>query len=167
MTPDFFAGFEEFEAERKQRSQQSYDARMLLKLLTCLNKEQAGLLKREAGDEFGFTWFNETMEPPIRLHTRKLRKVGYDTFFKKRLPKTQLGEAFFEIMESYGRFSSDIGLVFPIVSSSNWIMYSGSLIPVAAGVPFVERRSDIEDAPPIRIMRFDDFIQGFRSCYAL
>ena len=164
---DFFAGFEEFEAERKQQSQQNYDARMLLKLLTCLDKDQAKLLKREAGDEFGFTWFNESMGPPIKLHAQKLRKVTYDTFFKKQLNRTQLGKAFFEVMDSYGKHSSDVGLVFPIVSSSNWVIFSGSLIPIAAGVSFVERRSDIEEAPPIRIMRFDDFINGFRNCYAL
>ena len=164
---DFFAGFEEFEAERKQQSQQNYDARMLLKLLTCLDKDQAKLLKREAGDEFGFTWFNESMGPPMRLHARKLRKVSYDTFFKKQLKKTELGEAFFDVMDSYGKFTADVGLVFPIVSSSNWIIYSGTLVPVAPRVPFVEVRTDLEEAPPIRIMRFDDFIQGFRSCYAL
>ena len=161
---DLLSDFEAFEAEQKQRSEQSYDNRMLKRLLTKTAYDPDVLVTtiREAGDEFGFEWFNETFDPPLLMRTDKVKNASFEQFLAGRLMRKPVGEAFLR-MRAEVVPEKPVGVIFPVKNHSNWIIHDSLNIPVIPGVSHVVRVG--RDDAQLRIIPFDSFAEGLKQVW--
>lgn len=157
---ELFPGFEEFEADQQQQSEQGYDERMLKRMLSKLGDDNSVIATaREAGDEFGFEWFNGTYNPPIVITAVKLKNIKLSDLLVKSIMRKPIGEAFLSARaECVPELA--VGVVFPIKNSSNWIIHDGD-VSIIAGVSAVIRKG--HDDSKLTIIPFDAFSEGLKQ----
>jgi hypothetical protein len=156
----FFPGFEEFEAEMQQKSERSYEARMLNRMLNRLvDEDDARSICDEAADEFGFEWFNTAYNPFVHITASKLKNINPVDLLAKSLMKKPIGQEFIQMRATYEEGVA-VGVVFPIKSASNWIIHDGA-VPIVPGVTAVIRKG--HDGSQLTILSFDAFVDGLKQ----
>ena len=119
---DFFLTIEEHLTYREKRAERSFEQRVLKKLLRqWLSPKQIAFLVKKAGEDFGFEFFDEYFSCPVRLFTQKLRYTTILDLFD-RLTKTEMWKCFFDIKKRLPP-PGYLGLIFPVLRSTNYVAY--------------------------------------------
>jgi len=157
---NLFPGFDQFEADKRQQSEQRYDIRMLNRLLSILlDDEDARELAHEAGDEFGFEWFNDAYNPPVYVTVTKLKGQVIGDLLLKSFMKHPIAQAFIEARATHEE-GLKVGVVFPLVAKSNWIIHDAD-VSVIPGVNAIIRNG--HDGSRLTVLPFDAFAAGLRQ----
>jgi len=137
-----FADFDEYRAQEEAKGDWAYARSMLMRVLKALMPDDATALKREAGDEFGFRWFNGAVDwPRISLDAMHNNVQVKDLLRISGITKTKLWLRYFELRNEYG---SPFGLIFPVPGMGQWVMHDDSTLPLEPGYANVVRMASDE-----------------------
>jgi len=146
MTDKLFPGFNEHMAEKEAASQLSYEQRVLKKLYDVLF---GAITWRQdlasAGDEFGFSWFNDTHLLPLKLHARRVEGITPIHLIRSQgMPKTAAWKAYFELKSDYP-VDEIVGMFFPVSLVGQYIIHNAFNLPPAPGFNIVVRQAKSAD----------------------
>jgi hypothetical protein len=115
--------FEEFQEKRGADARRNFEVRVLRKILGLWfsGAEVTGFARGE-DEEFGFDWFNWSMNPPIKLVARKLKKpVSLSDLFL-RVTKTEVWDTFMDaVHETEG---NHVGMIFDAPSWGTMVVHN-------------------------------------------
>lgn len=138
-----FADFEDYAEQEDAKRERSYEAKILKRVLEAIAPEEAKKLQREAGDEFGFRWFNDSVTHRIAMDATNV-KVQIPSLLKTvGITKTALWSRFFDLRNEYG---SPFALVFNIPGLGQWVIHDCSTLPQLPGYAYIVRMSARQDA---------------------
>lgn len=139
-----FADFDDYKEKEDAKRSVHYSQKMLKVVIDALMPEEALKLRREAGDEFGFRWFNDSCSSRLAIALDAMnRPVQVADLLKTGgVTKTALWQHYFDLRSEYG---SPFGLIFLVPGLSQWIMHDTQL-PYEPGYAYITRISAKEDA---------------------
>lgn len=155
-----FAGFDEYFEQQDAESERNYEQRILKWLLKQLAPTEADALQREAGDEFGFSWFNtSTNIVSMSLATTNTKVRIVDLLKISGVTKTPLWQQYFEARSAHG---SPFGLIFPIPGMGQWIMHDRSKLPMTPGYAHIVRPSAKTEEQHLTIQPLPAFVEAMK-----
>lgn len=166
MSEEFFPGLDKFEADRAKKRGESYEKKVLKKIIKWMDSDALKRLQHEAGEDFGLDWFIDTQHPPVLLNAEKLSGITLAALLYTGFLNSKLARAFFSVYESYGAeaIGKPIALIFPI-DGSDWVITDMQL--EVRGANFVQRHGNSDDVPSLAILRLQDFVDGLKRQYVL
>jgi hypothetical protein len=138
-----FGGLEEFMEQEDAKREASYAARLLRAVLRRLYTDDAQTLEREAGDEFGFRWFNDSVSRYISIDATKNTVSLPNLLRTKGITKTELWKTYFDLRGEYG---SPFALLFPIPGLGQWAIHDNAELALLPGYTHIIRRSEQRNA---------------------
>jgi hypothetical protein len=146
VTDNLFPGFDDYMAERDTGSQQSYELKILKAIYKALWTEDAFKeAKREAGEDFGLDWFNDTGALTLVLFAkRKIVVNPAHVLSTAGFTKTQLWTEYFDVKNRFEKGRA-VAMFFPIVRMSNFVIHNASFLSVAPGCNTVIRHGKSAD----------------------
>jgi len=142
LSDNLFPGFDESMAESEVGSQNSYELRILKLLYKALySDKELRYDRREAGDDFGLDWFNDTRDIPTVLFAK--RKIIVN-------PAHVLRTAGFTKTDLYAeyRFVADrldpgtpSAMFFPIARMSQFVIHNAQFLEIIPGQNVMIRHS--------------------------
>jgi len=161
-----FPGLEEHLAASEARSQVAYDTKMLRVLLgTLCGRERTKEIEQEAGDEFGFLWFNSSFPCPITLRTSKVKVVPVHLIRSTGMTKTPLWQAYFEIKSEYAA-GATLGVIFRIPDVGQFVIHNYPVIPMEPGYNTVVRQAGNPDKA-LYIVPWQAFLAGLAKVWTV
>lgn len=137
-----FADFDEYREQEEAKGDQSYESSMLTRVIKALMPNELNAIKREAGDEFGFRWFNNSTDQcRIALDAMHKRVRVYDLLRINGVTTTELWRRYFDLLGEYGE---PFGLIFPVPGLGQWIMHNDQQLPREPGYAHIARISGDE-----------------------
>lgn len=118
-----FADFDEFAEKEAARRGSRYEQKMLSVVLTAVDPDEVKKLKREAGDEFGFRWFNTNCNWGISLDATNVTVRLPELIKRDGFTKSELWQRYWDL---HGEYGSPFGLIFPLPGLGQWIMHDCS-----------------------------------------
>jgi hypothetical protein len=160
---DLFPGLEEHLAQQSQAAEAKFEQDVLTKLLTEFFAEEAGRIKAFAGGEFGFDWFNNSYDCPVKLHARRLRGVAFKQLLGARqLPSSELWDKYFDAKAEHPP-ETPVGMIFRLGVKKVWVIHNHSM-PFAPGFNIVYRQSASDDKA-LRIEPLEAFIIALKRVW--
>ena len=122
---DLFPGYEDYMEGKAAKSARSYEVRWLRKLYNEVYSEGMFIEdKRDAGDEFGFLWFNENYPLPIKLHASKLKDIAPAHILRSQgMTKREFWREYFNYKANYAK-GALVGMIFPVSAMQHFIMHN-------------------------------------------
>ena len=159
----FFLTVEEHLTYRERRAERSFEQRVLKKLLRqWLSPKQIALLVREAGEDFGFEFFDDNFSCPIRLFARKLTRVTIRDLFD-RITKTEMWRAFFDVKKRLPP-PGLLGLIFPVLRSTTYVAYiHPDILPEPGCTSLV--RPTRSNGPDLVVTPYDGFMRALMKAW--
>jgi len=141
MGGSLFPGFDEYMDGRKATAQQAYEEKLLKKLYaTVSSMEQFDIDRREAGEDFGFNWFNDCGYSNILMFSKKDIVVNpAHVLSTAGFTKTALWVEYFAIKNSLPK-GTPIAMFFPIVHMSQFVIHNASFLEIASNQNVVVRQ---------------------------
>ncbi len=162
----FFPGLEEHLAASEAKAEAAYDAKMLRALLEALcGRERMKELERDAGDEFGFFWFNASFSCQIILRTSKVKVAPVHLIKGAGMTKTPLWQAYFEIKSEYAQGAA-LGVIFRIPNVGQYVIHNYPLLPLEPGFNTVIRQASDPDKS-LYITPWKAFLAGLKKVWAV
>lgn len=131
---NLFPGLDEYMQERALESQKSYEHRLLRALYKALLSDEAFVsAQKEAGEDFGFEWFNDTVDIPIILFANKSIKVSPAQILNSEgFTRTDLWVEYFMCKNAYPK-GTPVGLFFPMSSGGQFILHGADKLDLPTG----------------------------------
>lgn len=164
---DFLRGIEERFVDNEGDAEKNYDRKMLDRLLTKLaSATVAKKMGYEAGDEYGFAWFNDNYDCPLKLHASRVKGADLVRLvIPAQMPKTAVWARYFEVKAEHDKAAA-VGLIFRVPNCSNWIMHNSTRIPPQRGQNMIVRPAvDIEKQ--LVVCRYDAFLAGLSEIWGV
>ena len=141
MSKQYFPGLEESLAEGKNRAEAAYAERIILTVLRAwYDPKPARDVIRTAGDELGWSWFNDTQGCPFSIYSRKLT-FGIVVLLKSAgFTKSSIWQAYFEVKANHAR-DDKVALIFPIPGLSNWVIHNDFQLALTPGYHTIVRQA--------------------------
>lgn len=120
-----FPGYDEFMAEKAAESAIAYEVRWLKKLYDVLRQKDAFASDRkEAGDEFGFLWYNDNHSLPVKLHASRLKNIAPMELVRAQgITRRAFWREYFDYKANYARGEA-VALIFPITATKHHVMHN-------------------------------------------
>jgi len=161
-----FPGLEEHLAAGAARSEQAYDVKTLKALLGAMcGRERVREFMREAGDEFGFFWFNASFPCPIVLRTSKVKVAPVHLIKGAGMTKTPLWRAYFDIKAEYDQRAA-VGVIFNVPRVGQFVVHNYPAIPLEPGFNTVIRQASDPDKA-LYITPWKAFLAGLKKVWAV
>ena len=116
-----FADFDDFKAQEDANREWRYGQKMLKLVLTSVVPDEADRLRREAGDEFGFRWFNGNCNWGVSLDATNVTVRVTDLIKRIGFTNTPLWQRYWDL---HGEYGGTFGLIFQLPGLSNWVMHN-------------------------------------------
>lgn len=140
-----FPNIDEHIAAGEARAAQAYDTKILRVVLEAMfERDRMKEIEREAGDEFGFFWFNANFPCPITLRTSKVKVVPVHLIKSAGMTKTPLWQEYFGIKSEYAP-ETMLGVVFRIPNVGQYVIHNYSAISLEPGHNTVVRQANNPD----------------------
>lgn len=137
-----FADFDEYKEQEEAKRDRAYERSMLLRVLKVLLPDDVHTLMRDAGDDFGFRWFNDSVDwPRIALDAIHKSVPVRDLIRINGVTKTELWRRYFDLLNEYG---APFGLIFPVPGLGHWVMHNDNALSKEPGYAHVTRISGDE-----------------------
>jgi hypothetical protein len=134
-----FADFDDYREQQEAKGDRHYEQSMLMRVAKALLPDDAIRLRRQAGDEWGFRWFNDNVDTlRISLDAMHASVHVRDLLRTTGITKTKLWQRYFDLRNEYG---SPFGLIFPVPGMSQWIMHDEDTLALEPGCANVVRIS--------------------------
>ena len=166
MKGDFFKGADEFLSARAAASEQAYGSKMLRALLEAVyGRVSEREMEREARDEFGFMWFNDTFSCPIFLRVSKVAVAPVHLIKGAGMTKTALWTAYFDIKAEYP-MDRAVGMIFRIPNVGHFVMHNYTALPPEPGYNTVVRQA-INVDKALFITPWPAFLAGLQKVWSV
>lgn len=140
-----FPNIDEHIAAGEARAVQAYDTKMLRALLEVMvGRDRMKEIEREAGDEFGFFWFNANFPCPITLRTSKVKVVPVQLIRSAGMTKTPLWQEYFGIKSEYA-LGATLGVIFRIPNVGQFVIHNYPALSLEPGHNTVVRQASDPD----------------------
>ena len=159
-----FPGLAERLAEAGNRADAAYAQKIILILLQAWYGKRTRQITQEAGDELGWSWFNETQGCPFSLYSRKLQVNPAILLKSIGFTRSSVWRAYFEVKAGHGR-PDKVGLVFPLPGISNWIVHNDFQLPLVPGHHTIQRQAASIDRGLI-ITPFAAFLAALKEAWS-
>ncbi len=142
MNNEHFPGLEEHLAAAGSRAEAAYAERLIQTVMKeWYDPKPAHDIVREAGDELGWTWFNDTQGCPVSIYSRKLKNVNPVVLLKSTgFTKSPIWKAYFEVKANHVR-DDKVALIFPVPGISNWVIHNDFQLALTPGFHTIRRQA--------------------------
>lgn len=137
---EYFPGFDDYMAKAESRADAAYARKIILSLLKEWYGDRAKEAVREAGDELGWSWFNDTQGCPFNVYSRKLTVQAQALLKSAGFTRTPVWRAYFEVKAGHER-DDKVALVFPIPGTGNWVVHNDFQLPLVPGYHVIQRQA--------------------------
>ena len=161
---DYFPGFDEHLAASASQADAAYARKLITKLLREWHKDRVREVTQEAGDELGWSWFNDTQGCPFSIYSRKLRVSPAELLKSAGFTKTSVWQAYFEVKAAHGR-DDKVALVFPVPGISDWVAHNDFQLTLVPGYHTIQRQAASIDRGLI-IMPFVAFLAALKETWS-
>lgn len=146
MDMPLFPNYEEHMEAKSAESQRAYEVRWLKKLYDAFDSlEEFEQDQKEAGDEFGFHWYNENHPLPIKLYASRLKDISPAQILRSEgMTKTLLWRDYFECKSNHPK-GAIVGMIFPVNAMKHFIMHNMFGLFAVNGVNRVVRQATNPD----------------------
>jgi hypothetical protein len=147
MGGSLFPGFDEYMDGRKATAQKAYEEKLLKKLYAVVSSmEQFETDKREAGEDFGFNWFNDCGYSNILMFSKKDIVVNpAHVLSTAGFTKTALWVSYFDIKNRLPK-GTPVAMFFSIVHMSHFVIHNVSFLEITPNQNVVVRQGKSLDA---------------------